>query len=115
MIREHTLRKEFATKEDWLEDILTNSNSKASLKSAETALRTFDIFCNEFFHDSFSSEDHEKTTHHKIKIYECKICHVRTRGINSFDKHLSFTYGTNHWQINLALKQDMRNMPCGIT
>ena len=45
MKREHTLRKEYTTKEDWLEDILTNSNSKASLKSAETALRTFDIFC----------------------------------------------------------------------
>ena len=45
MKREHTLRKEYTTKEDWLEDILTNSNSKAPLKSAETALRTFDIFC----------------------------------------------------------------------
>ena len=45
MIEKHTLRKEYTTKEDWLEDILTNSNSKASLKNAETALRTFDIFC----------------------------------------------------------------------
>ena len=45
MIEKPTLRKEYTTKENWLEDILTNSNSKASVKSAETALRTFDIFC----------------------------------------------------------------------
>ena len=45
MMREHTLRKEYATKEDWLEDIFANSNSNASLQSSETALRTFDIFC----------------------------------------------------------------------
>ena len=45
MKREHTLKREYTTKEDWLEDILTNFNSKASLKSAETAVRTFDIFC----------------------------------------------------------------------
>ena len=45
MKRQHTLKREYTTKEDWLEDFLTNSNSKASLKSAETALRTFDIFC----------------------------------------------------------------------
>ena len=45
MKRQHTLKREYTTKEDWLEDILTNSNSKASLKSAETAVRTFDIFC----------------------------------------------------------------------
>ena len=45
MMREHTLRKEYTTKEDWLEDIFTNSNPQASLQSAETALRTFDIFC----------------------------------------------------------------------
>jgi len=44
MKRQHTLKREYTTKEDWLEDILTNSNSKASLKSAETAVRTFDIF-----------------------------------------------------------------------
>ena len=45
MIQKNMLRKEFTTKEDWLEDIFTNSNSKASLQAAETALRTFDIFC----------------------------------------------------------------------
>ena len=45
MIQKNMLRKEFTTKEDWLEDIFTNSNSKASLQTAETALRTFDIFC----------------------------------------------------------------------
>ena len=39
------LRKEFTTKEDWLEDIFTNSNPESSLQAAETALRTFDIFC----------------------------------------------------------------------
>jgi len=39
------LREEFTTKDDWLEDIFTNSNPKASLQSVETALRTFDIFC----------------------------------------------------------------------
>jgi len=213
------LRKEYTTKEDWLEDILTNSNSKDSLKSAETALRTFDIFykvkvgldnpniidldiekaqklkrhaltsmeryqidqeywsqvkkrcakvCQiaqeqiiqqyrSWFESGdvqsiftsvqrwvrFCSQDHPEVTQHRhmtwkakksnsiksywasikdylrichgIKIYEYKICHVRKRGINSFDKYLSFTYGTNHWQINLALKLVMRNMPCGIT
>lgn len=67
-------------------------------------------FCNEFFHDSFSCENHEKATPHKIKIYECKICHEKKRGINSFDKHLSFTHGTNHWHINLVLKHVMRNI-----
>ena len=47
MIQKNMLRKEFTTKEDWLEDIFTNSNSKASLQAAETALRTFDIFCKD--------------------------------------------------------------------
>jgi integrase len=45
MIEKHTLRKEYTTKEDWLQDIFTNSNSTASLKNAETALRTFAVFC----------------------------------------------------------------------
>jgi hypothetical protein len=45
MIQKNMLRKEFTTKEDWLEDIFTNSNPEASLQAAETALRTFDIFC----------------------------------------------------------------------
>jgi ABC-type iron transport system FetAB ATPase subunit len=65
-------------------------------------------FCHESFLDSFSREDHEKIIHHKIKIYQCKICHEKKRGINSFDKHLTFTHGTSHWQINLGLRQTTR-------
>ena len=67
-------------------------------------------FCDESFFDSFSCENHEKKIHHKIKIYECKICHERKRGIDSFDKHLTYAHGTNHWPINLALKQSLRDM-----
>jgi len=36
--------------------------------------------------DSFSCEDHEKTIHNKIKIYQCKICHEKKRGINNMPK-----------------------------
>jgi len=67
-------------------------------------------FCSKSFEDSFSCEDHEKTVHNKIQLYTCKICHEKNRGIDSFDKHLTFTHKTNHWHINLALKQTMRDM-----
>ena len=70
-------------------------------------------FCSKSFTDSFSCEVHERTIHHKIQIYTCKICHEKNRGIDSFDKHLTFTHGTNHWHINLGLKQIMRNMSGG--
>ena len=65
-------------------------------------------FCTESFSYSFSCEDHEKTIHKKIKIYVCKICHEKKRGMNNFDKHLTFTHGTNHWLINLELRQAIR-------
>ena len=67
-------------------------------------------FCSKSFEDSFSCEDHEKTVHNKIQLYTCKICHEKNRGIDSFDKHLTFTHNTSHWHINLALKQTMRAM-----
>ena len=45
MSKESTLKREYKTEEDWLDDIFIQSNSKASLKTAKTALVSFGIFC----------------------------------------------------------------------
>ena len=45
MEKDTSLKKEFTTEEDWLEDIFTQSNSKSSLKKARTSLVAFGIFC----------------------------------------------------------------------
>ncbi len=41
-------------------------------------------------------------------IYTCKVCNEKCKGTDDFDKHLQYTHGTNHWTINLALKETKR-------
>ena len=45
MSKESTLKREYKTEEDWFEGIFSESNSQASLDSAKTALKPFDLFC----------------------------------------------------------------------
>ena len=53
---------------------------------------------------------HMKTIHNKLPVNICKICNERFVGNDEFDKHLQFTHGTNHWDLNLALKQSKRDI-----
>ncbi|MBC8501707.1 MAG: hypothetical protein H8D35_01100 [Nitrosopumilus sp.] len=53
---------------------------------------------------------HMKAVHNKVPINTCKICSEKFKGNDEFDKHLQFTHGTNHWDLNLAMKQVLRDM-----
>ena len=69
------LRKEFTTKEDWLEDIFTNSNTKASLKSAETIVLSvskslnYGFICFKCFSDKRNSSKKYYRTEGQIKYF----------------------------------------------
>jgi len=45
MKKEYSLKREYTTEADWFEGIFSESNSQASLDSAKTALKAFDLFC----------------------------------------------------------------------
>ena len=53
---------------------------------------------------------HMEAVHNKFPVYICKICNEKCIGNDAFDKHLQFTHGTNHWDLNLALKQSKRDI-----
>ncbi len=65
-------------------------------------------YCNEMFYDMDGHERHLKLAPHKVPVFVCKICNEEIKGTANFDKHLQFTHGTNHWDLNLALKQTKR-------
>ncbi len=65
-------------------------------------------YCNEMFYDMDEHERHLKLAHHKVPVFVCKICNEGIKGTDNFDKHLQFTHGTNHWDLNLGLKQPKR-------
>ena len=56
----------------------------------------------------FEVEDHMKTEHGMSLKLPCKLCHETLEGINEFDKHMTFTHGTNHWQLNLGMREAKR-------
>ena len=45
MFKEKGVSREYATENEWLEDIFYRSNSNASLVNATVVLKAFDIFC----------------------------------------------------------------------
>ncbi len=53
---------------------------------------------------------HMEAVHNKLPVNQCKICHEKFLGNDEFDKHLQFTHGTNHWDLNLAMKQSLRDL-----
>ena len=55
-----------------------------------------------------SFERHMEFAHNILPKYTCKLCNEKFVGNNDFDKHLEFTHGTNHWTINLGLKETKR-------
>ncbi len=61
-------------------------------------------------HDLITCHKHMKSVHNLIPIFQCKICHEKYKGEDEFDKHLQFTHGTNHWDLNLAMKQSLRDL-----
>jgi|APSaa5957512535_1039671.scaffolds.fasta_scaffold03151_18 hypothetical protein len=64
--------------------------------------------CKEQFGDWITFDRHLKAVHNKIKILTCKVCNEKCKGVDKFDQHLQFTHGTNHWDINLAMKDAWR-------
>jgi hypothetical protein len=58
--------------------------------------------------DPLKFQRHMEFAHNKLLVQECKICHEKFLGNDKFDKHLQFTHGTNHWDLNLALKHTKR-------
>ena len=63
--------------------------------------------CLKVFSNWGKFDRHLKAVHNKIRILTCKICKEKYKGVDEFDKHLEFSHGTNHWRLNLALK-DLR-------
>jgi hypothetical protein len=53
---------------------------------------------------------HMKAVHNLLPVNICKICNEKCIGNDEFDKHLQFTHGTNHWDLNLILKQTKRTL-----
>lgn len=53
---------------------------------------------------------HMAAVHNKLPVNICKICNEKIIGNDDFDKHLQFTHGTNHWDLNLAMKQSLRDI-----
>lgn len=53
-------------------------------------------------------ERHMEFAHNKLPKSTCKICNEEFIGNDNFDKHLEFTHGTNHWSLNLGIKQAHR-------
>jgi hypothetical protein len=45
MKEQNSLRRIFRIKEDWLEEVFSQSNSQGSLKLAKTAVKSFSHFC----------------------------------------------------------------------
>ena len=45
MKKEYSLKREHTTEADWFEGSFSESNSQASLDSAKTALKPFDLLC----------------------------------------------------------------------
>ena len=67
-------------------------------------------FCEESFGFNRDREEHTKLIHKKIEIFQCKICHEKCKGSDNFDKHLTFVNGTNHWYINLGMRELRRSL-----
>jgi hypothetical protein len=53
---------------------------------------------------------HIESIHNILPKYTCKICDEKFIGSDEFDKHLQFNHGTNHWDLNLGLKQIKRTL-----
>ena len=51
---------------------------------------------------------HMNKTHDQIPKLQCILCNEKYSGFDVFDKHLQYAHGTNHWGLNLALKQTNR-------
>ncbi len=51
---------------------------------------------------------HMEYSHNNLPLNICKICKEEYLGNDEFDKHLQFTHGTNHWTINLGMKEARR-------
>ena len=55
-------------------------------------------------------ERHMINLHNKPLTSNCKICNEAIDGLDEFDKHLQYTHGTNHWDLNLASKDVKRKL-----
>ena len=66
--------------------------------------------CSEVFSNWGEFDRHLKAIHNRVRIFTCKICQEKCKGNDEFDKHLEFTHGTNHWSLNLAMKDARRKL-----
>ena len=53
---------------------------------------------------------HMKAAHNLPPVNICTICKEKCVGNDAFDKHLQFVHGTNHWSLNLGIKQVNRTL-----
>jgi hypothetical protein len=66
--------------------------------------------CGEPLQDKVALFIHMDKIHNKTPKLICKLCDEECLGLDDFDKHLEFTHGTNHWSLNLAIKQINRTI-----
>ncbi len=67
-------------------------------------------FCNEIYYDEIEYDNHLQLDHNKVRVFNCKICGEKCRGTSVLDKHLQFTHGTTHWDVNLASRDARRKL-----
>lgn len=66
--------------------------------------------CDYKTRDPLAFDRHMEFAHNKLPKYTCKLCNEKFVGDDDFDKHLEFTHGTNHWTLNLGIKDTRRMM-----
>ncbi len=85
----------------------TNTDEEME-KHFDDAHSTHCKICDYKTRNPMSFERHMEYSHNKLPNYTCKLCKEEFVGNDEFDKHLQFTHGTNHWDLNLGLKQTKR-------
>ena len=86
---------------DTKKQIIKHENNKHGHKCKE---------CDYVHTDILTFQRHMEFAHNQLPVNQCKMCHKKFLGNDEFDKHLQFTHGTNHWDLNLALKQSLRDL-----
>ncbi len=65
--------------------------------------------CLKEFDNWIIFDRHILAVHNKVRVFECIKCGEKCKGVDKFDQHLEFTHGTNHWTLNLAMKNAWRD------
>lgn len=60
--------------------------------------------CKVTLMDGVILDMHMKKVHNKVQMMICKLCEKKIRNNDTFDRHLQYVHGTNHWDLVLAMR-----------